>query len=256
MLSQGQSVEVKILKVNRQTRKIALGMKQLVPDPWTQAAERYTAGARVQGKVARLADFGAFVTLAPGIDGLVHVSEAAPQRVAHVNEVLEPGQLVEAVVLGVDPVKKRISLSIREAQADALPAARVPVVGEIVEGRVGGIKPFGVFVDLPELGPRTSGLLPREQTGEPRGADLSRVFSVGQALRVEILDVKEDRIRLGLVHERPEPRPSPGRPAERAPDRHGPPAAAPAEPPLTTMAIALREAMERARKKKDPGGPA
>jgi small subunit ribosomal protein S1 len=267
VLRVGEKVRVRVLRIDpgRGTRpaervgsgrsRIALSIKAATPDPWQGIETRFTPGMRVRGTVARLADFGAFVTLAPGIDGLVHVSEASAQRVAHVKEVLAPGQEIEVAVLAVDPAKKRISLSIREVESAGLPdhramrdgAPRTPAVGEIAEGRVAGIKPFGVFVDLPEYGPRVSGLLPREETGEPRGADLGRAFSVGLPLTVEILEAKEGRIRLGLVHARP------AAPEATKPAATG--AAKPAaEPELTTMAIALRKAMEEARRREEKGG--
>ena len=250
-LSVGEKVHVKVLRLEpgKDGRlRIGLSIKAAAPDPWSALGSGFAVGSRVQGVVARLTDFGAFVTLAPGIDGLVHVSEAAAQRVGHVKEVLSPGQPVEAVVLSVDPAKKRISLSIREAMAAGLPAARTPSAGEITEGRVSGIKPFGVFVDLPDYGHRVSGLLPREETGEPRGADLSRLFSPGQALQVEILEAKEGKIRLGLVHALPERKPAAPAAASPAP---GAGAAPKPEAELTTMAIALRKAMEEARRKEE-----
>jgi small subunit ribosomal protein S1 len=247
VLSTGDRVRVRVLRIEpgKDGRsRIALSIKAATPDPWTGIETRFAPGMRVRGVVARLADFGAFVTLAPGIDGLVHVSEAALQRVGHVKEVLAPGQEVEAVVMGVDAAKKRISLSIRETQAASLPEARTPAAGDVVEGRVAGIKPFGVFVDLPDYGPRVTGLLPREETGEPRGADLTRVFSIGLPLQVEILEVKDGRIRLGLAHSLP-----------ASPKAAGPATPA-AEPELTTMAIALRKAMEEARRKQERSEPA
>lgn len=275
-LREGERVRVRVLRIEPATEgraRIALSIKAAIPDPWIGIEARFAPGARVPGVVARLADFGAFVTLAPGIDGLVHVSEAALHRVAHVKEVLTPGQPVEAVVLEVDPVKKRISLSIREALAVSLPPARAPAAGEIVEGRVAGVKPFGVFVDLPDYGPRVTGLLPREETGQPRGTDLGRHFSIGQTVRVEILEVKGDRIRLKPERSLPEPgrraRQAPPMERERTSRKQGPgrqerppqsertapapPAETPREePPLTTMAIALRKAMEEAKRKAKP----
>ena len=117
-LRQGEPVRVRVLRIEtgKDGRpRIALSIKAATPDPWTGIEARFVPGTRVRGVVARLTDFGAFVTLAPGIDALVHVSEAAPRKVRHVREVLAPGESIEAVVLAVDPVKKRISLSIRAA---------------------------------------------------------------------------------------------------------------------------------------------
>ncbi len=255
VLRVGERVRVRVLRIDpgKGARpRIALSIKAATPDPWTGIETRFHAGMRVRGVVARLADFGAFVTLAPGVDGLVHVTEAAAKRVSHVKEVLAPGQEIDAVVMSVDPAKKRISLSIRELEAAFQAPAPAPAAGDIVEGRVAGVKPFGVFVDLPDYGLRVTGLLPREETGEPRGADLSRRFSVGLPLQVEILEVKKERIRLGLVHSLPagsEPPAAPVSPAAPAP----PPNRAP-EPELTTMAIALRKAMEEARRKQEGSG--
>jgi small subunit ribosomal protein S1 len=119
-LSVGQQVRVKVLRLERGKDgrpRIALSIKAAAPDPWKDIEQRFPRGTRVTGTVARLTDFGAFVNLAPGIDGLVHVSESAPHPVAHVREVMSPGQVVEAVVLGADAAKRRISLSVRATLA-------------------------------------------------------------------------------------------------------------------------------------------
>lgn len=119
-LTVGDRVRVRVLRIEpgkQGVPRIALSIKAAQPDPWIDVEKRFTKGARVQGTVARLADFGAFVTVAPGLDGLVHVSESAPHPVAHVRDVLTPGQQVEAVVLAVDAAKKRLALSIRAAVA-------------------------------------------------------------------------------------------------------------------------------------------
>jgi predicted RNA-binding protein with RPS1 domain len=208
--------------------RIALSIKAATPDPWDGIETRFSAGQRVTGTVARLTDFGAFVSLAPGIDGLVHVSEAAPHRIGHVREVLSPGQQVEAVVRSVEPEKRRISLSIREAMGAPSASRRTPAVGETAEGVVAGIKPFGVFVDLPAYGPRVTGMIPHEESGQPRGADLATVFQMGQKVRVEVLEPRQGKVRLRLEGATPradarpagaeggesreprEPRPAPG----------------------------------------------
>lgn len=125
VLSAGEKVKVKVLRVEpgKDGRpRVALSLRAAAPDPWLTAVQQFTPGARVPGVVVRLADFGAFVNLAPGIDGLVHVSQVTDRRIQHVREVLTPGQAVEAVVLAVEPERKRISLSLREAQ-DIAPSA-------------------------------------------------------------------------------------------------------------------------------------
>jgi len=120
VLRAGETVRVRVLRIEppkeRESRpRIGLSIKASLPDPWTGIEARFAPGERVEGVVARLTDFGAFVTLAPGVDGLVHVSQAARGRVGHVREVLAPGDRIEAIVLSVDPAKKRIALSIRDA---------------------------------------------------------------------------------------------------------------------------------------------
>ena len=110
-----QEVDVKILSLDRDRERIQLGYKQLQPRPWDNAAERYPEGCIVEGKVVRIADFGAFVELQPGLDGLVHISQCATNRIAKVTDAVQEGQIVRVKVLSVDTEKKRISLSIRQA---------------------------------------------------------------------------------------------------------------------------------------------
>jgi small subunit ribosomal protein S1 len=126
-LKEGEKVRVRILRIDEGKDgkpRVALSIKATVNDPWQGVASQFTPGQKVTGKVARLADFGAFVTIAPGIDGLVHVSAVAPTRIEHVKDVLSVGQEVRAMVLAVDPDKKRVSLSIKDADSDTLPPAR------------------------------------------------------------------------------------------------------------------------------------
>jgi 4-hydroxy-3-methylbut-2-enyl diphosphate reductase len=113
-----QEVDVKILSLDRERKRIQLGYKQLMPRPWDNAAEMYPEGAIVEGKVVRITDFGAFVELQPGLDGLVHISQCAPTRVNKVEDAVQVGQVVRVKVLSVDTEKKRISLSIRQAVED------------------------------------------------------------------------------------------------------------------------------------------
>lgn len=200
-LKVGDKVKVRVLKLETGKDgkpRIALSIKAASPDPWAGVEERFTPGQRVSGTVVRLTDFGAFISLSPGIDGLVHVSEAATHRIASVKDALRKNQTVEVLVLSVDPEKRRIALSVRQALEASLPPAREPQIGEVLEGRVGNIVAFGVFVDLPEFGARASGLLPRELSGQPREAELKEHFKVGQAVRVEVIEMREGKIRLGL----------------------------------------------------------
>jgi small subunit ribosomal protein S1 len=119
----GQHVKVQVLRVDREKRKVALGLKQLTPSPWDNIETRYASNTIVAGKVTRLMEFGAFVELEPGVEGLVHISELSPQRVRRVADVVQPGQEVQVSVLRVDPGQRKISLSLKAAQAKEEPPA-------------------------------------------------------------------------------------------------------------------------------------
>ena len=119
VLTIGQQLEVKILKVDPAKQRVSLGLKQLQADPWSTAAEKYQVGARVKGTVARVTDFGAFVELEPGLDGLIHLSEMSwSKKVRKPSDVLKAGESVEVVVLGVNPADKRIALGLKQALGD------------------------------------------------------------------------------------------------------------------------------------------
>ena len=152
VLSEGQQVEVKVLKIDSEKRRISLGLKQLQKHPWDDAAERFKAGDRVRGTVARLADFGAFVELEPGIEGLIHLSEMSwAKKVRKPSDILKQGDVVEAVILSVNSGERRISMGLKQALGDpwADAAKRFPV-GSQVEGPVSSFTKFGAFVQLAE----------------------------------------------------------------------------------------------------------
>lgn len=263
-LKPGDTVRVRVLKLEpgkEGKTRIALSIKAATPDPWEGIETRFSAGQRVTGTVARLTDFGAFVSLAPGIDGLVHVSEAAPHRIGHVREVLTAGQQIEAVVRSVEPEKRRISLSIREAMGAPSASRRTPAVGETAEGVVAGIKPFGVFVDLPAYGPRVTGMIPHEESGQARGADLAVAFQMGQKVRVEVLEPRQGKVRLRLEGATPraDARPAAGEggePREARPAPGGLNARVAGEVPLPDEGLGKRErGRERGRGERGRGAP-
>ncbi len=163
VVHEGQEINVKVLKVDRGNERISLGYKQTLPDPWKEVADRYPEGAIVQGKVVRLAPFGAFVELEPGIDGLVHISQLADRRVGKPEDVVTPGQEVKVKVLGVNPEAHRISLSLREAEEarDRAEYERKAAKPE-AEGGGGGAEGGG----LATLGDVFSDLFSKEK-GEP-----------------------------------------------------------------------------------------
>lgn len=268
VLSVGQKVRVKVLSVLEQEGsrpKISLSIKAAQPDPWDEVAESFWVGRRVHGAVVRLADFGAFVNLSPGIDGLVHVSEVDLRPVAHPKDKLAMGQQIEAVILSIDPERKRISLSIKDVMAadgtgpESMDGAsgetgtgagqpKTPAVGDIVDGWVAGIKPFGIFADLPIYGHRASALVPHEETGERRGTDLSRRFRIGDQIRLEVIEVDaEGRIKASMTKLQ-------DRSAEDAFKAYqAGDASAPKKGPATAMEEALRRAMADSPPKPPPG---
>jgi small subunit ribosomal protein S1 len=146
----GENIQVKILKFDRDKERVSLGYKQLIPDPWATTVERYAIGTRVKGKVASVTDYGAFIELEPGVEGLVHVTEMSwSKRVKHPSKLVGPGQEVEAVVLEVDQHNRRISLGIKQIEPNPWDtiAARYGI-GTRVKGRVRNLTDFGAFVEI------------------------------------------------------------------------------------------------------------
>ncbi len=152
VLSEGQQVEVKVLKIDSEKRRISLGLKQLQKHPWDDAAEKFRTGERVRGTVTRLADFGAFVELEAGIEGLIHLSEMSwAKKVRKPGDILKQGDVVEAVILGVNAGERRISLGLKQALGDPwADAARQFPAGSQIEGPVTSFTKFGAFVQLAE----------------------------------------------------------------------------------------------------------
>src|SRR5579864_7855992 len=200
VVAPGDAVEVKILKINPETRRISLGMKQLTPDPWTLASERFQVGQRVPGKVSRLTDFGAFIELAPGVDGLIHVSEMSwSKKIKKPSDVLKPGEMVEALVLGINAAEHRISLGLKQALGDPWEeAARKYAPGTVVEGPLTNLTNFGCFVDL---GDGLEGMIHiSDITREKRLNHPREAVSAGQRIRAVVLELDRERrrIKLGL----------------------------------------------------------
>jgi len=199
VLAVGQPIEARILKIDPDKRRISLGVKQLLPHPWDSVAEKYKAGERVRGTVTRLTDFGAFVEMEPGIEGLIHISEMSWTRVKKATEVVKPGETVEAVILGVNAGERRISLGLKQALGD--PWAEVAqkfAVGSAVEGVVTSITKFGAFVQLAE---GVEGMVHvSEISDEKRINHPQEVLAVGQPVKAMVLavDTEKRQLRLGM----------------------------------------------------------
>jgi small subunit ribosomal protein S1 len=201
----GDELEVKILKVNRDTRKIALGLKQLAPDPWTLAPEKFPQGSRVKGKVARVADFGAFVELEPGVEGLIHASEMSwTRKNVKPESVVKVGEVVEVVVLGVNPADKRIALGLKQALGDPWDEAlkKYPV-GAVAEGPVTSLAKFGAFIDL---GDGIEGMIHiGDISREKRLNHPNEALKVGEKVKAQVLEADKERRRLRLGIKQLEP---------------------------------------------------
>jgi len=150
MFRVGENVQVKVLKFDRDRERVSLGYKQLLPDPWESVAERFPTGQRMQGKIASVTDYGAFIELEPGIEGLVHVSEMTwSKRMKHPSKLVQPGETVEVEVLGVDPKNRRISLGMKQTQPNPWESLSQRFqVGDRVHGRVRNLTDFGAFVEV------------------------------------------------------------------------------------------------------------
>ena len=194
ILSLGQQVTARILSIDWDNNKLSLSLKAMEPDPWSHVAGTYAEGSRVSGKVVRLAPFGAFLNLEPGIDGLIHISNLGTgRRINHPKEVVEVGQTLEAYVLSVDMDNRKISLSINPKVAPEKIA--LPAVGEILEGKVEKIMPFGIFVKLKN---GLTGLVPNSEMATAQGSDHKKMFPEGAHIKVAVIEVDTDSNKVKL----------------------------------------------------------
>ncbi|HEY6251896.1 MAG TPA: 30S ribosomal protein S1, partial [Candidatus Angelobacter sp.] len=198
VLSVGQQVEARVLKVDADKHRISLGMKQLQPHPWDSAAEKYRVGERVRGAVTRVVEFGAFVELEPGIEGLIHLSEMSwAKKVRKPSDVVKPGETVEAVVLGINPGERRISLGLKQALGDPwLDVTQRFPVGSVIEGPVTSVTKFGAFVQLAE---GVEGMIHvSDLSAEKRIDHPGDMLKVGQVVKAQVLEIDSERRRLRL----------------------------------------------------------
>jgi len=206
ILEPGQMVRVKILKIEQDRgdrHRISLSMKALEPKAWDKGLG-FQEGDVISGRVSRLTDFGAFVEVAPGVDGLVHISEISYARVPHPSRFLKEGDQVDVLVLKIDYEKRRISLSIRDAaikqqiadSGEKLDQVHLEV-GRVLRGIVEDHKPYGLFVRLPQIGMGIKGLLPMEELIEDVKADVKKRLPKGKEIQVEIVSIDE-KGRIGL----------------------------------------------------------
>jgi small subunit ribosomal protein S1 len=198
MVNVGDEVEVVVLDINKQKQEISLGMKQTEVNPWELVAEKYPVGTIIEGKVRNLANYGAFIEIEPGIDGLLHVSDISwTEKISHPNEKFKKGDLVKCVVLDIEQDKQRVGLGVKQLTEDpwlqAIPAAYKP--GMVVNGKVTKITNFGVFVELEE---GLEGLLHISELSDQKVENPQDVVKAGEAVDVKILRVDTQERKIGL----------------------------------------------------------
>ncbi|MEO8480936.1 MAG: 30S ribosomal protein S1 [Acidobacteriota bacterium] len=193
----GDEIDVIVLKYDAGTERVSLGHKQLVPDPWSNVIERYPVGIRVSGKVVSLTDYGAFIELEPGVEGLIHVSEMSwSKRVKHPSKILNVGDMVEAMVLGVDPGARRISLGLKQVESNPWHelSGKYPI-GTTITGKVRNLTEFGAFVEVEE---GIDGLIHISDMSWSKVKHPSEVLKKGDTVEAQVLSIDADNQRLSL----------------------------------------------------------
>lgn len=199
-LTVGQSIEVQIIRYNEENQRISLGMKQLESDPWIEAISTYKAGQRLSGKITNITDYGAFVELAPGIEGLVHVSEMSwTKKNVHPNKIVTSGQEVDVQVLDIDMEKRRISLGIKQTQDNPWTGFEDKFkIGQDLDGEIRNITEFGLFVAMTN---DIDGMVHLSDiTWEENSEDALKAYKKGDSVKVKILeiDTSKERVALGI----------------------------------------------------------
>lgn len=200
-LSVGQSVPVCVLKYDSEKERVSLGMKQLTPDPWTTAHERFPIGGRIKGKIISVTDYGAFVELEEGVEGLIHISEMSwMKKVKNPSKLVTEGEVVEAVILGIDSDQQRISLSLKQLQPNPWDELKVRhPIGSRVKGTVRSITEFGIFVGVDD---GIDGLVHisdfswTKRIKDPK--EIHELFKKGDEVEAVVLDIDADNERLSL----------------------------------------------------------
>jgi small subunit ribosomal protein S1 len=198
----GDVVDVKILKIDRETGKLSLSLKQAMADPWQGAENRYPVGSSITARVARVEGFGAFLEAEEGIEGLLPVSEISWQRIRHPSDVLREGDTVKVVVLSIDPVQKRMSLSLKQAGGDPWAGVADRYAQDmVITGKVTRVAEFGAFVEV-EAG--LEGLVHISELANQRVRTANDAVKVGQEVRARILDIDQTKRRMSLSIKRAE----------------------------------------------------
>jgi small subunit ribosomal protein S1 len=197
IVNPGDTVEVEVLSVDPKARRISLGMKQIQDNPWQTLNDRYQVGSRVHGRVRNLTDFGAFIEIEDGVDGLVHVSDISwSRRIKHPSEVLKKGQEIDAIITSIDVENRRLSLSIKDLEPNAwerFVTEHKP--GDVVKGKIARFANFGAFVELDD---NLEGLCHISELSDDRVAKPEDVVQVGQEMDFKILRIDSESKKIGL----------------------------------------------------------
>src|SRR6266850_364083 len=193
----GDNIQVKVLKFDRERERVSLGYKQLLPDPWSSVEERFPVGARVPGRIASVADYGAFVEIEDGVDGLVHVSDISwSRRIKHPSEVLKKGQEIDAIITSIDAENRRLSLSIKDLEPNAWDRfVNEHKPGDVVKGKIARFANFGAFVELDD---NLEGLCHISELSEERVEKPEDVVKLGQEMEFKILRIDAESKKIGL----------------------------------------------------------
>ncbi|MCL1979913.1 MAG: 30S ribosomal protein S1 [Proteobacteria bacterium] len=193
----GEEIEVQVLKVEAETKRISLGMKQLQPNPWDVVEENYPVGSVIEGKIKNITDFGVFIGIEEGIDGLIHVSDLSwTERIKHPSEKYSKGETIQAVVLKIDKENERFSLGVKQLEPDPWQAAanNYPI-GSTVEGTITNVTDFGVFVQLEE---GIEGLVHVSEISKDKVKTPVGMFNVNEILKAMVINVSADDRKIGL----------------------------------------------------------
>ncbi|MBI5181774.1 MAG: 30S ribosomal protein S1 [Nitrospirae bacterium] len=194
----GDIIEAVVLSIDKGNRRISLGMKQIMSNPWEVVKNKYPVGTRIEGKIKNITEFGAFIGLEEGIDGLIHVSDISwTKHIKHPSEALKKGQKVEAVVLKIDSEKERVSLGIKQLIPDPW-EKEIPEkykVGTLLQGRIAKVADFGIFFELEE---GIEGLIYSSETGVEPPTKIENVFKVGSEIGAKVIKIDKNERKIGL----------------------------------------------------------
>jgi small subunit ribosomal protein S1 len=197
VVSVGDEVEAVVLDIKPENRRISLGMKQVVPNPWDVISEKYPIGTTIEGKIKNITDFGLFIGIDEGIDGLVHISDISwTKRIKHPSEVYKKGDVIQAIVLDIDKGNERFSLGIKQLEPDPWQTvAERYEVGKEITGTVTNVTDFGVFVELEE---GIEGLVHVSEISKEKVKNPADQFAVNDVITAKVMNINSDERRIGL----------------------------------------------------------